>query len=71
MTDTDKPQGTHFWSVSFAKGGDSTFFNGTCTPPPGATRLDMFNDIVDTIIKEYPRVSGAAVLAFDIQPNQL
>lgn len=64
-------QGTHFWFASFTKNGDAMSFSGTSTPSPRATRMDMFNDITTTIFAEHPEVTGAAVLAFDIQPNQL
>lgn len=64
-------QGTHFWFASFTKNGDVISFSGTSTPTPDATRMDMFNEIVIEILTEHPEVDGAAVLAFDVQPNQL
>jgi len=64
-------QGTHFWFASFTNNGDAMSFSGTSTPAPGATRMDMFNEIVREINAEHPETTRAAVLAFDIQPNKL
>lgn len=65
-------QGTHFWFMSFAdERGDHLGLSGTTTPMQGMTRMDMFEEIRRTIVAEYPALTDAAPLAFDIQPNKL
>lgn len=79
MTDTTpqaSEQGTHFWFMSLAQAtserGVSTHHrSGTCTPQPGDTRLDMFRMLHAHVNETSPDLAGAAVTAFDIQPNQL
>ncbi|WP_061445104.1 MULTISPECIES: hypothetical protein [Streptomyces] len=44
---------------------------GTCTPPSGATRQDMYRLIYDTVTAQDPDLSGAAVGFFFLEPNQL
>jgi hypothetical protein len=75
VTEPTPEQGTHFWFISIqtsnARGIYTNSYQGAWTPPPGATRLDMFNKIQDLVETEDPRARGGMVIAFDIQPNQL
>ena len=71
MTEPTSEQGTHFWFASFRATGDAISFAGTSTPAPGATRMDLFNDIIEKIHAGNPHLADVAVIAFDIQPNQL
>ncbi|MFF3547027.1 hypothetical protein ACFYXD_34970 [Streptomyces platensis] len=67
-------QGSHFWfatiTVPNAQGYWMNGYQGTLTPPPGATRLDMFNAIRAEIDERDPRARGGLMTTFDIQPNQ-
>lgn len=71
MTKPTPERGTHFWFASFRTTSDAISFAGTSTPAPGATRMDLYNDITEKIRRENPHLAGMAVIAFDIQPNQL
>lgn len=79
MTDTtplaDEPQGTHFWFMTVQTPNNAgawlAYYQGTRTPRPGQTRQDLFNAILTELPDGDPRTTGAVVLAFDIQPNQL
>jgi hypothetical protein len=46
-------------------------YQGTVTPSPDATRLELFNQIRQEVAGNDPRSRGAIVLSFDIQPNEL
>ncbi|MFE2073713.1 hypothetical protein [Streptomyces misionensis] len=68
-------QGTHFWLMVIqtpnAGGLHVNSYQGTWTPGPEDTRLDMFNKIRSYIDEKDPRARGGITTAFDIQPNQL
>jgi hypothetical protein len=64
-------QGTHFWLMTFADERGHYGANGTMTPEPGATRIDMYNVIHATLVERDPDLRGVPVIAFDIQPNRL
>ena len=70
-------QGTHFWLItiqaSHPGGGVSTrYFQGTVTPAPGETRMDVFNRLLQEVSEVEPAFrQNGVVLAFDLQPNQL
>lgn len=68
-------QGTHFWFMVIQTPRDGGLYvnsyQGTWTPEPGATRLDMFNIIRAFVNEKDPRSRGGAAVAFDIQPNEL
>jgi hypothetical protein len=71
-----RQQGTHFWFMALAqftpgRGVSTHFRSDTCTPEPGATRLDMFKALLAQVERDCPELAGAAVTAFDIQPNHL
>jgi hypothetical protein len=63
MTDTAE-QGTHFWLMVIQTPNAGGFYvnsyQGTWTPHPGATRLEMFNTIRNYIDEKDPRARGAA-----------
>ena len=74
MTD-NADQGTHFWFMAIQTPNSRGYFvadyKGTITPEPGATRLDLFNELLDGVGQRWPESRGGVVLAFDIQPNKL
>lgn len=73
--ETDEPQGTHFWFMTMqtpnAAGYFMNSYQGTWTPGPEETRLDMFNSLRSLVEETDPRSRGGTVIAFDIQPNQI
>lgn len=75
MTDSDEPQGSHFWFMVIqtpnAGGLYVNSYQGTWTPEPTATRLDMFNKIRSFIDEKDPRARGGIATAFDLQPNTI
>ncbi|MFG3364700.1 hypothetical protein ACGF0K_06955 [Streptomyces sp. NPDC048156] len=65
-------QGTHFFVLTLNKPGELTVTQeGTCTPPPGATRQDMYRLLYDAVTSQDPDLSGAAVGFFSLEPNRL
>ncbi|MFE0692953.1 hypothetical protein [Streptomyces sp. NPDC058869] len=74
-----KPSSTepnsHFWFMSVmtmnAAGPWFNDYQGTLTLAPGATRLEVFNQIREEVAQNAPRSRGALVIAFDVQPNEL
>lgn len=68
-------QGSHFWLLvmqSRIKGGvANSSYSGTLQPDPGETRYDLFLAIRDMVAEQYPDAMESAVLAFDVQPNQI
>ncbi|MFJ1865530.1 hypothetical protein ACIOD1_12945 [Streptomyces sp. NPDC088097] len=68
-------QGTHFIFMSLTVPTPQGFMtlrrSGAITPPPGATRLDMFEKLRQQVLAEDPSYAEAAVISFDIQPNKL
>lgn len=66
-------QGTHFWLmvVEDERGRDKYTGSGHITPPQGATRYDMRDLIRAQLEAQHPQARSGALVAFDIQPNQL
>lgn len=68
-------QGTHFWLMSVQTANDGGYYlnsyQGTLTPGPKATRLELFNDIRRLVDEHDPRSRGGIVLTFDIQRNKI
>jgi hypothetical protein len=81
MTSTTTPatgqpsgQGSHHWVLTLQVAGPVIAHgNGTWTPPPGATRQDVFEAIKTRLISQAPGMGfeRAAVLFFSLEPNQL
>ena len=71
----DIEQGSHFWFMSVmvvnSIGPWVNDYQGTLRLVPGATRLEVFNQIREEVAQSDPRSRGAIVLAFDVQPNEL
>ncbi|MFD7201266.1 hypothetical protein [Streptomyces sp. NPDC059893] len=64
--------GTHFFVLTLNKPGEFTVTQeGTCTPPPGATRQDMYRLLYDAVTTQDPNLSGASVGFFSLEPNRL
>ncbi|MFB6680265.1 hypothetical protein ACFCWG_49380 [Streptomyces sp. NPDC056390] len=67
-----QPQGTHFFVLTLNKPGELTVTQeGTCTPPPGATRQDMYRLLYDAVTTQDSNLSGASVGFFSLEPNRL
>jgi hypothetical protein len=68
-------EGTHFWFMSVMavnpRGPWVNDYQGTLTLTPGATRMDLFNQIREEVAEKDLRSRDAIVLAFDIQPNRI
>jgi len=75
MTASEERQGTHFWLMVIqtpnAGGLSINSYQGTWTPKPGATRLEMFNKIRSFVDEQDPRARGGIATAFDFQPNTI
>lgn len=76
MTSEGEQQGTHFWFMSLlvpVPTGFSTFHRrGHCTPKPGSTRVNVFDDLLTLVKQGSPELAhDAVVISFDIHPNQL
>ncbi|MDQ1047389.1 hypothetical protein [Streptomyces sp. V4I2] len=73
---TERPpeqrQDTHFFVLTLEKPGRfSMTQEGTCTPPPGSTRQDMYRLIYQSITSQDPQLAGASVGFFSLEPNRL
>lgn len=72
---TETEQGTHFWYMSFlarnAIGLAAIEREGHWTPTPGMTRFDAMNELRSQVVEASPYLADAAMLSFDIQPNEL
>jgi hypothetical protein len=68
-------RGSHFFFITMSQvnhmGPYMNTLTGTLTLKPGATRLELFNEIRAEFESRDPKVRGGTVLAFDIQPNKL
>jgi hypothetical protein len=80
MTSTTTPggqpsgQGSHHWVMTLQVPGQGTAHgNGTWTPPPGATRQDVFEAIKARLVSQAPGMGleRGNVLFFALEPNQL
>ncbi|MGW6270428.1 hypothetical protein [Streptomyces sp. NPDC055060] len=64
--------GTQFFVLTLIRPGEVTVTQeGTCTPPPGSTRQDMYRLLCDAVTSADPDLSGAAVVFFSLEPNRL
>lgn len=67
-----RAQGTHFFVLTLDKPGEYMVTQeGTCTPPSGSTRPDMYRLLYDAVTSQDPDLSGAAVGFFSLEPNRL
>lgn len=68
-------QGSHCWHMSFLGrneiGLTAQDRSGHWTPTPGMTRFDAMNEIRRQVVEVSPYLADAAMLSFDIQPNEL
>ncbi|WP_371670071.1 hypothetical protein OG985_21995 [Streptomyces sp. NBC_00289] len=63
---------THFFVLTLEKPGRfSMTQEGTCTPPPGSSRRDMYRLIYQSVTAQDPNLSGASVGFFSMEPNRL
>jgi hypothetical protein len=66
---------SYFWFATLqtpnARGFYLSSHQGIRDVQPGQTRMDLFNSIRDEIYRNTPQARGGAVIAFDIQPNEL
>ncbi|WP_217215433.1 hypothetical protein [Streptomyces sp. AC550_RSS872] len=64
--------GTHHFVITLEKPGQfSMTQEGTFTPPPGSTRQDAYLAIYQAVTAQNPRLKGASVGFFLLEPNQL
>lgn len=71
-TPQTQPQGTHHYVLTLEKAGQFTAtFSGTCTPRPGSTRHDAYTELLASIRQQDPRMNGAAVMFWSLEPNQI
>ncbi len=69
---TSTPQGSHHYVLSLEKPGSiSGSWNGTYTPPAGATRQECYTAIKAYIEAQNPAITGAVVIFFSFEPNAL
>lgn len=61
------PQGSHFYLLTLvgANGTHSEAY-GTLTLKPGATRLEVFEELRAQALENFP---GGCVIAFSLEPN--
>lgn len=75
MSAAQEPQGSHFWFMTIqtanAAGYYLNSYQGTWTPVPGETRLDVFNAIRRFVEEKDPRCMGGVATVFDVQPNTI
>ncbi|MFD4863692.1 hypothetical protein [Streptomyces sp. NPDC058412] len=65
-------QGSHHWVLTLVLPGRAAATQyGTLTPAPGATRYDTFLTIRQYVVDEYPELTGATVVFFALEANQL
>jgi hypothetical protein len=72
--DQQPAQGSHHWVMTLQLPRlVSVSSQGTWTPPPGATRQDVFEAIKAHLAQRAPGagLERAAVLFFSLEPNQL
>jgi hypothetical protein len=71
---TRKPT-SYFWFMSIQASNQGGVFlgsyQGTRTVKSGQNRLDLFNSIRAELAELDPRSADGAVIAFDLQPNEL
>ncbi|MEU5973661.1 hypothetical protein [Streptomyces sp. NPDC047315] len=64
--------GTHHFVLTLEKPGlFSMTQEGTFTPPPGSSRQDAYQLIYRTVTEKDPKLRGATVGFFLLEPNQL
>ncbi|MET9190096.1 hypothetical protein ABZX63_33255 [Streptomyces tendae] len=65
----------HFWFMTIQTPNGAGYrinsYQGVLTPEPGTTRLSLFNEVREEIDRRDPLAIGGAVIAFDVQPNNL
>lgn len=64
-----------FWFMSLAlithQGLSFYRRTGRVTVNPGATRFDLFHELLDSVKSDSPELETAVVLAWDVQQDQL
>ncbi|MFD8393077.1 hypothetical protein ACFV2N_28710 [Streptomyces sp. NPDC059680] len=69
---TAQQVGTHFFVLTLDKPGQFMVTQeGTCTPPPGHSRQDMYRLIYQAVTANDPDLAGASVAFFSLEPNRL
>lgn len=72
----DQEQDTHFYVMTLAKpiraGVTADFtLSGSTTPPANWTRGDFFAWLYNDMIRQHAELSGASVMYFTVDRNQL
>ncbi len=65
-------EGSHFFVLTLEKRDQpSLTAEGTCTPHPGSTRQSVYRMLYDAVTAKNPRMAGAVVTFFLVEPNRL
>lgn len=70
-----QPQGTHHFVITLQRVVNGGFamatFANHITPAQGATRNDVYRQILQDIASRNPELADANVVFFSLEPNQL
>ncbi|MGW8351057.1 hypothetical protein [Streptomyces wedmorensis] len=70
--ESNTAQGTHLYVLSLQNSQKAACtISGTYTPPPGATRFDILNQLRLDTARQYPSMEDAIVLYFALDTNHL
>jgi hypothetical protein len=68
-------QGTHHYILTVQQPppgeGMAVTRSGNFTPPPGATRADLYETLLRSIFDEHPGMAGGTVTFFALERNEL
>lgn len=71
-TPDTRPQGSHFFLITLDLPGRASFTTyGTFTPPPGATRQDVYLHLREFVTRDESSMRRANVSYFLLESNQL
>ncbi|WP_405944159.1 hypothetical protein [Streptomyces sp. NBC_00932] len=71
-TATPAERPSHHWVISLKKPGVGVgSWHSAYTPPPGATRHEAFQAIKDLVVMQNPEMTGAVVVFFSLELNDL
>ncbi|MFB7398273.1 hypothetical protein [Streptomyces sp. NPDC056191] len=68
-------QGTHHWILTLeaphGSGKAAHTAQGSLTPAAGYTRANAFTDLYNALVERNPKLRGATVVFFSVEPNAL
>jgi len=66
---------TYHWVITLQQpirnGYTNSTNHGTVTAAPGETRQDLYAKTLGAVTSQNPRLDGAAVMFFSLEPNEL